>query len=365
MAEHIYIHIPFCNSICNYCDFPKLKLIDRYVGSYLKALDNEIMTRYQGETVSTIYLGGGTPTSLDLEGLKILFKSIEKIKKSENCEITIEANPDSLDYQKLEFLYQQGVNRLSIGVQTFDEEILKSLNRTHSNKDVFNCISDARKIGFNNINVDLMYGFHGQKDADLQKDLEIFNSLDVEHISIYSLILEENSVFGKNGYNKIDDEVEADYYLLIIEYLNTKGYNHYEISNFSKTNYESIHNNCYWELKDYYGFGFGAHSFINSQRIANTYLIGEYMNGNNNQIIDDISAKNLIEEYMFLGLRKINGVSKSEFETMFSISIESYYKDAIIKLIEKDLLTESPERIKLTNKGLLLANNVMLEFLLD
>ncbi len=364
MANHVYIHIPFCSYICSYCDFVKMVKVDKYYKKYLASLENEIRSRYQGEEIKTVYIGGGTPSILSSNEIIELGEMIKLLNLSDELEFTFEANPDSLSLDKLFSLKKIGVNRLSIGVQTFNQDVLKSFNRQHSNQMVENVIKQAKSVGFNNINVDLIYGYANQSLTDLKKNLEAFTALDIEHISIYSLQVESNSVFGKYDYKKINDELEADFYVYIRDYLEEKGFKQYEISNFSKIGYQSKHNNCYWELKDYYGFGLGAHSLIDLKRMANTKSMEKYIANQYQEEETTLTQNNLIEEFMFLGLRKTEGVSKDSFIKKFNKPIEFYYADVIIRL-EKRKLIENTDFIKLTKQGLLLANDVFCELLID
>jgi len=364
MAAHVYIHIPFCSYICSYCDFVKMVKIEKYYQPYLNELKNEIKSRYQNEKVSTLYIGGGTPSILSSREIIELGEVIKTFDLVDDYEFTFEANPDSLTVDKLHALREIGVNRLSIGVQTFNEKTLKAFNRLHKNEEVASIIKLAKSMGFESINVDLIYGYHSQSEQELKFDLEQFAQLDIEHISIYSLQIEDNSVFGKMGYHKVSNDLEADYYIQIKEYLENHQFKHYEISNFSKPGYHSKHNNCYWEHREYYGFGLGAHSFIDCQRITNTSSMENYINNEYVESVDSLNEKALIEEFMFLGLRKLEGVKRTDFESKFNKPIEFYYNDVIIRLEKKGLL-ETTSNIKLTEKGLLLANDVFMEFLID
>ena len=262
MTKAVYIHIPFCKKICSYCDFCKMYYHQEYVSNYLKALETEIDKRYQGEIVDTIYIGGGTPSVLSVLQLKELFRIIKRIKKSKNIEFSFEINFDSIDEEKLVLLKENGVNRLSFGLETLSPKGQRLLNRVNKKERIKKIISKAKELGFNNINIDLIYAFPGETKEDLKKDLDFIISLDIEHISTYSLIIEEHTILYIDGVENISEDLDAEMYEYIYNRLVKEGYIHYEISNFSKNGKESRHNLCYWNNEHYYGFGMGASSYI-------------------------------------------------------------------------------------------------------
>ena len=251
----VYIHIPFCDTICSYCDFCKVFYNSKLVDNYLSALNNEVDKYYKGEVINTIYVGGGTPSSLSLEQLNVLFSIINKFKLSNNYEFTFECNIENINSDKLKFLYDNGVNRLSVGVQTFNEKFLKLLNRNHISDEVVSKIKLAKKIGFSNINIDLIYGIPGETLDDLNHDIDMFLSLGINHISTYSLILEEHTKLYVDGVSNIDEDMDRSMYDLICDRLSDNGFNHYEVSNFSKEGFQSKHNLVYWNNLNYYVFG--------------------------------------------------------------------------------------------------------------
>lgn len=254
----IYIHIPFCSSICTYCDFCKLYYDKKFINDYLNSLNNEIRMNYNGEKVSTIYIGGGTPSTLDIEELKYLFKIIEIIDKSELVEYTIECNIEDLTIEKLKLFKENGINRLSIGVQSFNDKIIKILGRNHNKKMVIDMIGEAKRIGFNNINIDLIYGIYGQTLDDLNNDIKEFIKLDIPHVSFYSLIIEPHTKLYIDSFKEIDEDLNIQMYERINQVLKDNKYIHYEISNYAKEGYESKHNLVYWHNEHNYGFGLGA-----------------------------------------------------------------------------------------------------------
>lgn len=321
MIKSVYIHIPFCEKICTYCDFCKMYYKYFDIKKYLLALKEEIEKNYKGETIKTIYIGGGTPSCLNKEELDLLFDIIKIFKKEKNIEFTFECNPSSLTKPFLLYLKQNGINRLSIGVQSFNKNILKILGREKIRKSK---IKLAKKY-FDNINIDLIYGINGQTIKNIKKDLKKYLKLKVPHISIYSLILENNTILKAKNYQEIDEDLNRDMYDLIMKTLKQNNYIHYEISNFSKKGYESKHNLCYWNNDKYYGFGLGASGYVENYRYTNTRNINKYLEGNYIYEKEQISKKIDMENFMILGLRKIKGVSEKEFKRKYNLSIKEVF----------------------------------------
>ena len=369
----IYIHIPFCQKRCEYCDFisfeNKNELIENYIETLLLEIENESkkISKEQYE-ITTIYFGGGTPSFIDS---KYIIKILEKIKQNfnlNNPEITIEINPGTATEEKLKNYFENGINRISIGLQETDNNLLKMLGRIHSYEEFLNTYNLARKIGYENINVDLMIGLPNQTLYNLEKSLEKIIELNPEHISVYSLILEEYTKLNDRIVNKElelpSEKLERRMYWKVKEELEKNDFIQYEISNFSKKGLESKHNiNC-WKQKEYIGFGLAAHSYFNNIRYANVHKLDEYIesNGNDKIIEEKQTREETMKEYMLLGLRKIDGVSISEFEQKFSIHPLFYFRFEISKLEESDLIEVDLDNIKLTKKGLDLANQVFQEF---
>lgn len=327
-----YIHIPFCKNICTYCDFCKMYYNQKFISKYLEALDLEINIYYKNEVLKTLYIGGGTPSCLEKEELERLFKTISKIKLDKNYEFTFECNLNDITEELLTFLKDNKVNRLSIGIESFNEKILNVLGRKYD----FNInekIILAKKY-FSNINIDLIYGVKGQTLEDLKEDLEKFTCLDIEHISIYSLILEENTILKTTNYQEIEDELCREMYDYICKFLKENGFNHYEISNFSKVGKESKHNLTYWNNNQYYGFGLGASGYIDNMRYTNTRSITNYNKGLLNREIEHLTLKEDMENFMILGLRKTKGVSNKEFFSRYNRNIKDVFDTN--KLIQKD-----------------------------
>ena len=355
----VYIHIPFCDNICSYCDFCKVFYNSKLVDDYLSALRNEIDLNYKGEVIDTIYIGGGTPSSLSLEQLNVLFDIIKVFKLNSDYEFTIECNIENIDFDKLKFLYDHGVNRLSIGVQTFNEKFLKFLNRNHTSDMVVSKIDMAKKIGFNNINIDLIYAIPGENLDDLNHDIDMFLSLDINHISTYSLILEEHTKLYVLGVSNIDEDMDRDMYELICNRLSSNGFNHYEISNFGKTGYESRHNLVYWNNKHYYGFGCGASGYIDNVRYDNTRSLNKYISGIYRLNEDVLNRNTIIENEFILGLRKIKGINICDFNKKYG----NIFNDVVNRLILEGKLINDGSNIYISPDYMYVSNSILVDFI--
>ena len=360
-VNSVYIHIPFCDSICTYCDFCKFIKNDKWTNSYLDELEKEIKDKYNFEEINTIYIGGGTPSSLNIEELNKLFKIIKIFKLSKNLEFTFECNIENIDYDKLKLLYENGVNRLSIGVQTFNEKFLKYLNRNHKKDDVIKKISTAKKIGFKNINIDLMYAFPGETIDDLNKDIDEFLKLDISHISLYSLMIEPNTKLFIDKEKNISEDLDYEMYENICNRLSKYNYEHYEISNFAKAGYESKHNLTYWNNLEYYGFGIGASGYINGIRYENTRSINKYLSGKYESESHKLDIKEKIENEFILGLRKIKGINKIDFKNKYNIDIKNI--EVVRKLISTNKLIEDEKNIYINPKYIYTSNEILIEFI--
>lgn len=369
----IYVHIPFCQRKCEYCDFisfeNKYELIDKYIETLILEIENESKKISKEEyKVTTVYFGGGTPSFIDS---KYIVQILEKIKQNFNLidsEVTIEINPGTVDEIKLKRYFENGINRISIGLQETNNDLLKVIGRIHTYEKFLETYNLARKIGFKNINVDLMIGLPNQTLFNIEKSLEKLLELNPEHISVYSLILEDNTKLKDRIDNKElelpSEALERKMYWKVKDELEKNNYIQYEISNFSKEGLESKHNvNC-WKQEEYLGFGLAAHSYFNNIRYSNIHKLEEYLefNGKNKIIQERQSREEIMKEYMLLGLRKIDGVSISEFEQKFRIHPLFYFRFEISKLEERDLIEVDLDNIKLTRKGLDLANQVFQEF---
>lgn len=378
----IYIHIPFCKQKCYYCDFVSYSNKCSEVKEYIESLKKEIEEfDFSNYKVTSIYIGGGTPSYIDsIYIVEILSELKEKLKcnliEFKDIEITIEVNPGTVDAKKLNDYKKLGINRLSIGLQCTKNDILKKIGRIHTYQEFLEIYKLARETGFKNINIDLMIGIPGQKIGDLKNTLQDIIKLEPEHISVYSLIIEENTPIEKmleNGEIKLPDEdLERNMYWYVKNTLELNGYNHYEISNFAKLGKESRHNlNC-WNQEEYIGFGVAAHSYLNGIRFSNTINVEEYIQHIENnrkeeniQIEESQSLEDKKNEFMMLGFRKIQGVDIARFKEKFIDNPIFLYRENLNKLVEEGLIEVDLNHIKLTNKGIDLANLVFEEFVDD
>lgn len=359
MIHSAYIHIPFCNDICSYCDFCKLYYNSLLVDKYLNSLESEIKKRYQNEVINTIYIGGGTPSSLSIMQLKQLF-DILKIFKTENLEYTIECNIESITEEKIKLFKKYGINRISIGIQTLNKKYIKFLNRHHTKEMVKDKINLVKNY-FNNINVDLIYALPGQTLKELDEDLDFILNLDVQHISTYSLIIEEHTMLYINKVENISEDLDYNMYKHICHRLNNNNYNHYEISNFSKKGYESKHNLVYWNNGRYYGFGMGASGYIKNIRYDNTKSINSYLSENYISDSHNLDLEETIENEFILGLRKIQGINKLNFKNKYNINIIDI--KGVNKLLNEKKLIDDGKYIYINEKYLYISNDILLEFL--
>ena len=354
----VYIHIPFCKSICSYCDFCKLFYHGPWVTQYLNSLLLEIQDKYMDEEIETLYIGGGTPSALSIKDLKYLFEIIEKFKLSDNLEFTFECNLNDINEELLNFLKDNRVNRLSIGIESFNEDKLAFMERSHTYEEAENAISLARSIGFDNINIDLMYGIPGESLKDLKKDIELFLKLDPDHISTYSLIVEDNTKISNAGVVPISEELDASMYELICDKLDNKKYVHYEVSNFAKRGKESRHNLTYWNNEEYYGFGLGASGYRHGVRYENTRSITKYFKGEYVKNEELLSKEDKMYNELMLGFRKMEGINLREFFLKYEINMQEAF-DLREVLKEKELLVDgeyiyvNPEYIYVMNEILI------------
>ena len=355
-TEHLYIHVPFCRSICYYCDFCHRLYDEKIADRWLDALQKEIEGNCK-DSYKTIYIGGGTPTSLSLSQLERLFRLVEPY--GDECEeYTIEANPESLDEDKIALFERYGINRVSMGVQSSDDEMLKSLNRHHSFEDVKNAIDSLKKNGICNISVDLMYSLPGQDMKMLQTSIDDILSLDVEHISLYSLTIEDNTVFKAKGIQPLDIEIEADMYEMIVKKLTENGYIHYEVSNFCKPGYESRHNLGYWHYDNFLGLSLNASSKIGCLRWTNTSSFKEYFSMQDiKKDVIGLDKADMMFENVMMSLRLSEGIDIASFNKRYDCDIlEVYGKGAA-----NHNIIVSDGRLICTNLEIL--NSVLLDFM--
>ncbi len=360
MISSVYIHIPFCSNICTYCNFTKFFYDKSRVSSYLDALENEIIKRYQKEEIKTLYIGGGTPSSLQLEELQKLFQIIKKFKLASNCEFTIEVNPESLTEEKIKLFKENKVNRISMGVESTNPKFLKYLGREHDFQLVKEKIDLLKKYQFKNINVDLIYALENETIKDLEKDIDNLLSLDVPHISTYSLIIEEHTKLHILKAKNIDEDLDYEMYKLITKKLNSHGYKHYEISNFSKPFYESKHNLVYWNNDYYYGFGLSAASYIPNKRLLNTSSFRKYLNQEYIEEIEELRDNDILSYALILGFRKIDGINKKDFYDKYKVDILSLYN--IKELIKEKKLINTTSHIKVSYDKIYVENDILINF---
>lgn len=372
-----YIHIPFCEHICYYCDFNKVFIEGQPVDEYIEALLKEArlsLIQNPVEMMETVYVGGGTPTSLDAKQLDRLLSGLREILPYNGGEFTVEANPGDLSADKLDVMKNYGVNRLSMGVQTFDDRLLKKIGRKHTAQDVYDTIQLLEEKDFQNVTIDLIYALPGQSLESFRDTVKRALALDLPHYALYSLILENQTMFMnwvRRGKMQLpEQEVEAQMYAETIEAMEKAGRMQYEISNFAKPGFESQHNLVYWNNQNYFGFGAGASGYLGKRRYKNRGPIQHYLRSLNEDQLpmleeEYLSEKEQIEEEMFLGLRKILGVDKATFEARFGQSITSIYKAVIEELKQQKLIVETESSLRLTKTGLFRGNDVFEKFLIS
>lgn len=372
----LYIHIPFCAQKCLYCDFPSFARKDHLRKAYIEALNKEIISlreKHNNLEINTIFIGGGTPSVLEADELECLLKEVAKLNMAKDIEYSMECNPGNLTEEKLEVMKKYGVNRISMGLQAKQDNLLKGLGRIHNYKTFKENFLLAKKVGFNNINVDLMFGLPNQRLNEWEETLREIISLEPAHISAYSLIIEEGTAFYnlyENDKLKLPtEEEERKMYHLAKKILEENGFNQYEISNYAKEGKECRHNLAYWNMDNWIGVGSAAASYINGKRIKNISSVEEYINSikDKGEAVEEIinnSKNDNMEEFMFMGLRKINGIDENEFKNRFSMNINDVYGEILNKYIGEGLLIRESGRIFLSEKGIEISNVIMADFLL-
>lgn len=372
----LYIHIPFCAQKCLYCDFPSFARKDHLRKAYIEALNKEIINlreKHNNLEINTIFIGGGTPSVLESNELECLLKEIAKLNMAKDIEYSMECNPGNLTEEKLEVMKKYGVNRISMGLQSKQYNLLKGLGRIHNYKTFKENFLLAKKVGFNNINVDLMFGLPNQSLNEWEETLREIISLEPAHISAYSLIIEEGTTFYnlyENDKLKLPtEEEERKMYHLAKEILEENGFNQYEISNYAKEGKECRHNLAYWNMDNWIGVGSASASYINGKRIKNISSVEEYINSINErgEAVEEIinnSKNDNMEEFMFMGLRKINGIDENEFKKRFGMNINDVYGEILNKYIDEGLLIRESGRVFLSEKGIEISNIIMADFLL-
>ncbi|HEN2854538.1 TPA: oxygen-independent coproporphyrinogen III oxidase [Streptococcus agalactiae] len=368
-----YVHIPFCTQICYYCDFSKVFIKNQPVDAYLQALIREFRS-YDITELRTLYIGGGTPTSISAVQLDYLLTELSRdLNLNTLEEFTIEANPGDLTVDKIEVLQKSAVNRVSLGVQTFNDKHLKRIGRSHNEAQIYSTIDALKTAGFQNISIDLIYALPGQTMDDVRSNVAKALSLNIPHLSLYSLILEHHTVFmNKMRRGKLHlptEDLEAEMFEYIISEMERNGFEHYEISNFTKPGFESRHNLMYWDNVEYYGVGAGASGYLDGIRYRNRGPIQHYLKGvseGNARLSEEVLSKNeMMEEELFLGLRKKAGVSIGKFEQKFGTSFEKRYGQIVQELQSDGLLKENNGFIQMTKKGLFLGDTVAEKFIVE
>ncbi len=360
MSKGLYVHIPFCNSICSYCDFARTKYNASLANRYLSALENELSEIKQSE-FETIYIGGGTPSSLDEQQLNRLFTMLERFKVTR--EYTIEINPESFNQEKALILKEYGINRVSIGVQSFDEALLTHMGRKHRNVDVENTLKYLDDVGIANRSIDLIFGFKIQSLTSLLTDLQKSVRLPITHISIYDLEVYPKTIFGVKQYEKLDEETCFIMCQSIIEYLNRHGYKQYETSNFALGKYQSVHNKLYWQYQDFKGVGLSASSKIKNIRTENTSNFVDYLNDRYIATTTRLSDEDIIFEAIMMNLRMNEGINIKVFDERFNCNILEKYHLTIEKYLNKGLLEIKNGFLKTTNNGILVLNDILVDFM--
>ena len=359
--KSLYIHIPFCEHICKYCDFTKLFYFSRFEKPYLEALKKEISLKVKNK-IFTLYFGGGTPTALSDEGFEDILSYASKYLESD-YEFTVEANVENLTESKLDIMKRCGVNRLSIGVQSTCNKLLKEIGRHHTFEDAQKIIKLAKSKGFSNINIDLIYGFKNESLNDLKKDLEEFIKLDIDHISIYSLIVEKGSMFYAQKYPVQEEGESRKHYEFIVSFLREHGYERYEISNFARNKKYSRHNLTYWHNQEYYGCGLGASGYVGGVRYENTKSLPEYIKGNYASSSEKVGPKELEEYFLITNLRLEQGFIKAEYRSLFGTDFEEKFKYKINNFGLNSYFNFEGDRIRLNDEGLLMMDFVLLKLI--
>lgn len=369
----LYVHIPFCVRKCQYCDFLSGPSDEETKDRYIEALLKEIRAAEHTEDyeIVSVFIGGGTPSALKAEAIASIMRTLqEKFFFCEDAEVTIEANPGTVDLEKLTIYRNVGINRLSLGLQSTDAEELKLLGRIHSYEEFLKSYEWAREAGFSNINIDLMFAIPGQTGEAWRQHLYQVAELNPEHISAYSLIIEEGTPFAEQNLDLPDEDTEYQMYEDTAEILERYGYRQYEISNYAKQGYMCRHNAGYWQRLEYLGFGLGASSLYGGMRFSNTHQMQEYLKESRNpdQIRKDVtvlSRNEQIEEFMFLGLRMTDGISEKKFEENFNVRLMDIYGDILQKYEETGFMEHIETKWRLTRKGIHVSNHILADFLLD
>ena len=367
VMKGLYIHIPFCVKKCEYCDFLSFSGCENYFDEYISALLRE-MEKHQGTEFDTVFIGGGTPSVLSYKQIERVCDGIKhSFKLSPNLEWTMEINPGTITEEKIQAMKDGGVNRVSVGVQSFNDNELEAVGRIHRSKSAYDTVTAIHNAGFSNISIDLMESLPYQTDDSFKRSLEVAMSLPISHISVYSLIIEDGTPIKEKYDNGIyalpDEDSDRDLYKYTGEYLKQNGFSRYEISNYAKAGFESKHNLKYWNCDEYIGIGLGAHSYIDGVRSYNTSVLGEYISGVTTVDENILTKDDKMGEFMMLGLRKTEGVDKNEFYRRFDVYPDEIWKSQLDKFIALKLMKEENGAYSLTQRGIDISNSIMCEFL--
>ena len=360
LVTSLYVHIPFCESICDYCDFAKLQYFHNLADKYLDALENQLHKEVTNHNLKTIYIGGGTPTVLSFNQLDRLLKKLEPFSKNVE-EYTIETNPETLDLSKIKLLKQYHINRVSIGVESTDDEILKMINRKHSFEDVKKLISHLKEAGIDNINVDLIIGLPNVSEKMLEKDIYNILSLNPSHISCYSLTVHEHTVFYLNKIEEPSEDFAYNAYKKINNILENSGYFHYEVSNWALPNKESKHNLVYWNNEFYYGIGLASSGYLPSRRYKNTTNFNDYINNKNEKEVEEVSLEDEKEYQIMLNLRTKFGLDLLSFNKKYGYDLYLAKKDIIDLYIKDHYLSLVDNRLIATFSGMMILDKIILD----
>lgn len=356
----LYIHIPFCDHICSYCDFAKVYYREEFVDQYLIRLKEELDT-LPHQVMKTIYIGGGTPSSLSIEHLTILFEMVDPFVGEETQEYTMEVNPESCTLDKLDLMRAHHINRISIGIQTFNDTLLKRIERYHTSEIAKEVVWNAKKKGFEHISIDLMYGLPNQSLENLKEDLETAISLPINHLSYYSLILEEHTRLY-NTYDPLDEQTEALWSDYIVDTLYKAHFDRYEVSNFALEGHESLHNKVYWHYENYYGIGIGATGKIDDQLISHSRSLTNYLKGKKTTSIEYETKEDTMFNHLMMSLRLAEGLDLDEFEKRYHHTLQEIYPEALSKNLDNHNLIIENNHLK-TNNTLDILNSILIDFL--
>lgn len=361
MVKNAYIHIPFCKSKCKYCSFVSYPTLD-LKKQYLEALQKEIQHFYENEPLNTLYIGGGTPSILSIDEIA---ETVKNFMFEPNAEITVELNPETLTAEYFQGLRETGVNRISLGCQTFDDSILKQIGRRHSAEQVNIAVKLAQNCGFENISLDFIYGLPAQTIDGFAQDLLTAIELGVKHISLYGLKIDEGCYFYSNPPENLpDNDTQADMYLKAIEILKENNFEHYEISNFAIKGFESRHNLNYWDNNSYYGLGIAAHGYKHGVRYSNYEKFEDYFKFPHiHNSTHRVNKDEQLEEEIFLGFRKMKGIDVKRINEKFDVDFEKKYEKILKKYLETNYLIKTKNGYALSDEGILVSNIILADFI--